>query len=981
LAAPALLIGVGRAQEVRIAPVRKRALVKPKSEGNEARSVAAERVRPVSLTQVSFKQLADQQAKAARVVGIRKLPVTYRAVHPPLTIRDTPEGSPTTPAMSGGGMRERVAAQFDTSAPLVPSPTPTQSFLAQEDGPKLGGPFNGFFTIPPDTNGTVGLDKVFTNTNSNYRVHNKATGAPLSTVSVDSFWASTGGGNFFDPQIQYDPYNQRWILAIASNPQNTDSSIEVAVSQTSDPQGTYNVYRFIVAATINGAPSWADFPMLGFNKNWIAVGYNMFTIGGNADSDARVLVFDYSAARAGASVGGLSSTVFSDFGGICEHPVTTYSPTENNLYIVRHLSSADGTYRVETITGTATAPAILNNTVGPTLFRPGGGWLQPDGDILPQQCITGSPVATYMCPATPRGIDAGDAQVRSNPVFRNGKIYYAQTVGIDLDGIAEAQPIEHTAAQWTVIDTSGNYLDGGRVEDATATDINGGKWYAYPSLTVNKNGDVLMGFSEFESDDYADAGYTLRLAGDAAGTMRDPIIYKEGEDYYQKTFSGPRNRWGDYSHTVVDPSNDRDMWTVQEYAQQRVSASDALSTNDSRWGTYWAKVTAPAGAGELVISEFRLRGPGGANDEFIEIYNTNSTALTVNTIDGSGGYALAASDGAARFTIPNGTVIPARGHYLGVNNNVVGGYTLAGYPAGNATTATGDATYTTGIADNAGLALFNTANPASFTLANRLDAVGSTSEANTLYKEGTGYPALSGTSYTNGIEYSFFRDTCGKGGSLTTLGTCPTGGLPKDSGDNATDFVFVDTNGTSAGAGKRLGAPGPENLSSPIQRNTQFGGSNLDPAMGSSSSPNRERDFTNDPTHSSTFGTMTIRKTITNNTGSSFTRLRFRIVDVTTFPPTSGFADLRARTSAGPVFISITGPNAACPANTCTVQGTTLETPPAQAAGGGFNSTLSVGSVTLAAPIAPGDSINVQFLLGVQQTGSFKFFINVEALP
>jgi hypothetical protein len=126
---------------------------------------------------------------------------------------------------------------------------------------------------------------------------------------------------------------------------------------------------------------------------------------------------------------------------------------------------------------------------------------------------------------------------------------------------------------------------------------------------------------------------------------------------------------------------------------------------------------------------------------------------------------------------------------------------------------------------------------------------------------------------------------------------------------------------------------------------------------------------------------MTIRKTITNNTGSSFTRLRFRIVDVTTFPPTSGFADLRARTSTGPVFISITGPNAACPANTCTVQGTTLETPPTQAAGGGFNSTLSVGSVTLAAPIAPGDSINVQFLLGVQQTGSFKFFINVEALP
>ena len=28
-----------------------------------------------------------------------------------------------------------------------------------------------------------------------------------------------------------------------------------------------------------------------------------------------------------------------------------------------------------------------------------------------------------------------------------------------------------------------------------------------------------------------------------------------------------------------------------------------------------------------------------------------------------------------------------------------------------------------------------------------------------------------------------------------------------------------------------------------------------------------------------------------------------------------------------------------------------------------------------------GASINLQFLLGVQQTGSFKFFFNIEALP
>jgi hypothetical protein len=63
------------------------------------------------------------------------------------------------------------------------------------------------------------------------------------------------------------------------------------------------------------------------------------------------------------------------------------------------------------------------------------------------------------------------------------------------------------------------------------------------------------------------------------------------------------------------------------------------------------------------------------------------------------------------------------------------------------------------------------------------------------------------------------------------------------------------------------------------------------------------------------------------------------------------------------------------------VQGTTLEQPPSQPNGGGFNSSMSSGTVTLATPIANGASLDARFLLGIQQTGSFKFFLNVEALP
>ena len=136
------------------------------------------------------------------------------------------------------------------------------------------------------------------------------------------------------------------------------------------------------------------------------------------------------------------------------------------------------------------------------------------------------------------------------------------------------------------------------------------------------------------------------------------------------------------------------------------------------------------------------------------------------------------------------------------------------------------------------------------------------------------------------------------------------------------------------------------------------------------------------------FGTLSLRKRVVNSTGSSLTRLRFRIVDITTFPAPAGIADLRPRTST---LVVVSGINdaATCLASngvattpcTVNVQGTTLEQPPSQLSGGGFNSTLSAGTITLGTPLANGASINLQFLLGIQQTGKYRFLVIVEALP
>ncbi len=392
--------------------------------------------------------------------------------------------------------------------------------------------------------------------------------------------------------------------------------------------------------------------------------------------------------------------------------------------------------------------------------------------------------------------------------------------------------------------------------------------------------------------------------------------------------------------------------------------------------TYTARFARRPDARDIIISEYRLDGPNGGTDEFVELYNNTDLSVTVSAGDGSAGWALVrgrdVSGSPALETyhvIPAGTVIPARAHYL-----VTGAaYGLANYGGANA--AAGDGAGAGDLGGDGspfrGLALFRTANAANFNAAERLDAAGCPTLSHPLLIEGAGAGPCAnvGTPAQPAANYSLARKL--------------DGGTPQDTDNNAADFRLVavesplaapSVGGTLPAA---LGAPGPENLSSPLPR-AQIKASLLDPQAASSSAPNRARDTAPHGCNGGagpsncTFGTLSIRRRFTNSTGAAVTRLRFRIVQVTTLGAlAAGEADLRALTS-GNVIVSING-------SSVTVRGTTLEQPPAQSLGGAFNSTLAAGNVSLATPLAAGNSVNVGFLLGVQQTGNFRFFVNVEA--
>ncbi|PYS87950.1 MAG: hypothetical protein DMF64_21805 [Acidobacteria bacterium] len=359
--------------------------------------------------------------------------------------------------------------------------------------------------------------------------------------------------------------------------------------------------------------------------------------------------------------------------------------------------------------------------------------------------------------------------------------------------------------------------------------------------------------------------------------------------------------------------------------------------------------------GTFLISEFRASGAGALlgdqiRDEYVELYNNTDTMQDLQ------GYYLQFSDGANDFVIgPLGFSFPVAPHAHVLFANAPG-YTLNGYAAPDFDVASGDTTVDI-FTENQGVALFF-GDPVG--ASTRIDAVGFAGNSTT-YREGTGLPVFSGGGFTPpGVQYAWVR-------KLTT-------GLPQDTDDNAQDFALVSLSGDMlGGVQSTLGAPGPENSASPIQHNAQIKSSLIDPQCPgggpATSACARVRD-PNAAGANAAQGTLDLRRTFTNSTGQTITRLRFRLVNITTQGNrAAGEADLRALDGSD-IMLTRTD------TNPITARGLTVETPPTPTNGGGLNTSLVP---TVSAPITSGASLPVHFLIGVQQGGNYRYFVNIEA--
>ena len=314
---------------------------------------------------------------------------------------------------------------------------------------------------------------------------------------------------------------------------------------------------------------------MGINQKWIALTENMFTVASNNFSGVKMWVIDKSTALSGGS---LTVTVFATgfdnsggASGFTLKPCLTFG-TETNLYIIDnggYLSGGTALLRMSQITGTASSPSW---SVTP------GSSFSNSGLFFVNNNFNNTQIDAAQKGSATR-IRTDDARMQ-NTICRNGKIWCVHSGGLPASSTAD-----RTAVFWYELSPSQMVSSGAPIVQSGVLDGGTGTHYFFPSIAVNSSEDVCIGCSRSDSSRYVEAVATGRNFGDSSGTLDPVSVIKAGEDIYVKDFGSGSVRWGDYSATCVDPTDDHTFWSLQEYAALDVGANP----NDDRWGTWWGQ--------------------------------------------------------------------------------------------------------------------------------------------------------------------------------------------------------------------------------------------------------------------------------------------------------------------------------------------------------------------------------------------------------
>lgn len=468
---------------------------------------------------------------------------------------------------------------------LVPSKTLAASFDSTDLDTNIANTGGALF-VPPDAHAAAGPAHVVAVTNVTIRIHTP-TGSLLADTSLASFFAPLAPLTLtFDPKVLYDQHAGRFVVTtldrtdVGTGDSFNSSRLFLAVSATSDPTGAWYLTIFDTMTMIGGVPVWADYPGFAVDEEAIYVTVAMFGFLGSGGGFAgtRLVVVDKGIGSGGLYAGGGAVGYILDpapagagiVAGILQ-PAHVYGKIPGTFavpnvgtWLTLYAGLSDGTDEYLQI---LRLDAPLTDPVLTVQFVNVGDIEGPTSLPLPD-----APQAT---PAL--AIDTNDRRAL-DAVWSGGSLWVTATID-PKPGDPDAG--QATAYWWEISTAKLGFLtraDGGTVG---GEDIGAGTHTFFPSIAVNGDRDVAIGFSASGPEIFPGSYYTTRQPTDPPGTVRASEVLRTGLAAYARVVSGSTNRWGDYSSTALDP----DTGCFWVYNQHALLPGTPTAGGDGRWGT------------------------------------------------------------------------------------------------------------------------------------------------------------------------------------------------------------------------------------------------------------------------------------------------------------------------------------------------------------------------------------------------------------
>ena len=559
---------------------------------------------------------------------------------------------------------------------------------------------------PPDTNGAVGATQYVQWVNESFAVFSK-TGALLAGPTAGNTLFQALGAthpcaahNDGDPIAQYDKLANRWVLTQFSVTSGSTQGFWqcVAVSQTSDATGAYNLYAFNY-----GTVQFNDYPKLAVWPTGYFVTYNIFNNGATF-AGSKLCALDRASMLAGQPATQVCFQLSNAFGGVLPADVdgTTPPPAGSPEYFLNFGTNSLNLWKVSNLnftngTGTITGPTNLPVAAFAAACN--------GGTCVPQL-------------GTNQKLDSLADRLMYRLAYRNF-------------GDHEALVVNHSVTvgtsvgvRWYEIRSPGTtptvFQQGTFAPDASF------RWMG--SAAMDHVGNLAVGYSVSSTAINPGIRFTGRAPGDPLGTLGTELTIQDGTGSQLANL----NRWGDYSSISVDPTDDCTFWYTTEYLKANgtfnwstrianfkfagctqnpdfaVTATPASQTVTAGNSTsYTATVTSSGGYTGTV--SFSVSGlPAGATGTFtpasVTTSGSSTLAVTTTTAVGAGTYPLT-------ITGTDGTLTHTASVSLVVNAPTVGDFAITAAPpsqtvqAGSGTSYTATVTPSGGFTDTVSLSV------------------------------------------------------------------------------------------------------------------------------------------------------------------------------------------------------------------------------------------------------------------------------------